>query len=73
MYYFLKTTIENGQQTQEVFAYNTENEATVAYHSACASIRSHHDVIKSMCLVINISGVVLQSDIYDKNDELSVS
>lgn len=66
MYYLVKTTIEDNQHTQEIFAYNTEREATSAYHHGIWSAMANDAVRNIMFMVVNSDAVVLRSEKYER-------
>lgn len=67
MIYLIKTTTEETQNTQTIFAYDTEKAALMAYHQELASAMAYDTVKTCLCMLIDDLGRVLTQERYERD------
>lgn len=65
-YYLVKITREESQDTQTIFAYDSQNKALIAFHQEMAGAMAYETVLSCMCMVIDERGVTLAQERYLK-------
>lgn len=69
MYYLIKVTTEDAQNTQVIFAYDTEKAALMAYHQELAGAMAYDTVKTCLCMLIDDLGRVLTQEKYERDSQ----
>ena len=70
MYYLVKITHEDAQNTQVIFAYDTEKVALMAYHQELAGAMAYDTVKTCLCMLIDDLGRVLTQEKYERDGQV---
>lgn len=66
MYFVLHVTRANGQTAQELFRFDTIEQARANHHYFLSSCYANESVTYALAMILNAVGDVLDREVYDK-------